>query len=207
MWLDPTPHRLKEIPPAQLRPTQLTVGFEEVRAKRAEWAGMGRHRRRALLREQLFPAVLGPGGHCYILDHHHFGLALQEEGVKQVWVSVFDDLSWLEPATFWRTLEFRSWAHLFDARGQRREFRHAPQGLKGLEDDPWRSLAGAVRRAGGYAKSPQPFAEFLWADHFRARLARSLLRKQPAEALARGLHLARAHEARYLPGWSGEHDG
>jgi hypothetical protein len=206
MWPEQRHHRLLRISPERLRPTQLTVGFGEVTAKRAEWTALGRHHREQWLRERLFPAVQGPGRQCYILDHHHLGLALQEEGVKQVWVAVFDDLSWLDPATFWRTLDFRSWAHPYDARGKRREFRHVPPVLKGLADDPWRSLAGAVRRAGGYAKSQQPFAEFLWADYFRTRLARGLLRHRPAEALAQGLLLARAAGARYLPGWSGVQD-
>src|SRR5436305_4773273 len=31
-------------------------------------------------------------------------------------------------------------------------------------DDPYRSLAGEVRRAGGYAKEATPFSEFLWAS-------------------------------------------
>jgi hypothetical protein len=182
----------------------LSVGRAEVQAKRAEWVALGRRQQKARLREELIPAVLGPGGHCYVLDHHHLGLALLEEGVSKVWVLVWDDLSWLVPATFWRTLEFRAWAHLYDASGRRRTYTHVPRGLRGLEDDPYRSLAGAVRRAGGYAKSPQPFAEFLWADYLRALVSRALLRR-PAEALRAGLELARAREARYLPGWSGEH--
>ena len=206
MWPDHPQHLLHSASPGDLRPTQLTVGLGEVRAKRAEWAGLGRHEQRRRLREQLFPAVRGPGGHCYILDHHHLGLALLEERVAEVWVAIRDDLSWLEPATFWRTLEFRAWAHLYDARGRRREFSHAPRDLRGLEDDPFRSLAGGVRRAGGYAKSVVPFAEFLWADHFRTRVPRKLLLRRPTEALDEGLRLARAPEARYLPGWSGAHD-
>jgi hypothetical protein len=55
--------------------------------------------------------VLGLDREFYITDHHHLGLALLQEGVKEVWVTKLDDMSWLEPQIFWRTLEFRGWAH------------------------------------------------------------------------------------------------
>ena len=35
-----------------------------------------------------------------------------------------------------------------------------------LIDDPFRSLAGELRRAGGFAKDTTPFSEFLWADFY-----------------------------------------
>ena len=83
-----THHPLESVPPAELRPTQLTVGYAEVVAKRAEWKQLGRKKRRELLGRHWFPGVLGPKGHCYIVDHHHLGLALLEEGVDRVPVMV-----------------------------------------------------------------------------------------------------------------------
>ena len=44
------------------------------------------------------------------------------------------------------------------------------QKLTKLQNDPYRSLAGLVRMAGGYAKVEAPFSEFLWADFFRPRV-------------------------------------
>ena len=41
--------------------------------------------------------------------------------------------------------------------------------MKDLVDDPFRSLAGELRRVGGYAKDTTPFSEFLWADFLRRR--------------------------------------
>jgi hypothetical protein len=41
-----------------------------------------------------------------------------------------------------------------------------PKTVAGLIDDPFRSLAGELRRAGGFAKDTTPFSEFLWADFF-----------------------------------------
>ena len=119
----------------------------------------------------MFPAVIGPGGEYFIIDHHHLGIALIEQGVKDGYVAVLDDLSWLELPVFWRTMEFRSWSHPYDRRGRRCDYREMPRRLKDLQDDPYRSLAGLVRRAGGYAKDEAPFVEFLWADYFRPRVS------------------------------------
>jgi hypothetical protein len=137
------------------------------------------------------------------MHHHHLGLALIEEGVERVWIALQDDLSWLEPEVFWRTMEFRAWAHPFDASGRRRDFRDMPRRLTDLDDDPYRSLAGDVHKAGGYAKSATPFAEFLWADYLRQRIGERVLRRQRQRALREGVKLAKSAAARYLPGWSG----
>jgi hypothetical protein len=113
-------------------------------------------------------------------------------------------MSWLEPPVFWRTMEFRAWSHPYDNRGKRRDYRDIPQRLTHLEDDPYRSLAGLVRNAGGFAKDQAPFVEFLWADFFRPLVAARLIKKEPRRATRDGTRLARSKAARYLPGWSGK---
>ena len=203
MFHTPRSPRLAKVRLAQLRPTQFTVGYVEVSLKSAEWARMPKKKRKADLESHVFPAVVGPGRAHFIIDHHHLGIALLDEGVKEVPVAVLDDLSWLEPAVFWRTMEFRGWSHPFDRRGRRCDYRDMPKRLGELEDDPYRSLAGLVRRAGGYAKDQLPFVEFLWADFYRPRVAARLIRRQPKRATRLGVRLARSSDARYLPGWSG----
>ena len=47
-----------------------------------------------------------------------------------------------------------------------------PSTVSELLDDPFRSLAGELRRAGGYAKAPAPYSEFRWADFLRRRIER-----------------------------------
>ncbi len=188
---------------ARLRPTQLTVGYLEVTVKAREWARLPRKHLKAELESHVFPAVIGPKGEHYIIDHHHLGIALIEQGVREGYVAVLDDLSYLEPLVFWRTMEFRSWTHPYDRRGRRCDYRDMPRRLKDLQDDPYRSLAGLVRRAGGYAKDEAPFVEFLWADYFRPRVAARLIRRAPARARQAAMRLAHSEEARYLPGWSG----
>jgi len=198
-----THHHFVEADLLALRPTQMTAGFAEVALKRREWAGLSKKDRKRLLQSHWFPAVLGPRGRSFIVDHHHLGLALHEEGVRSVKLMVLDDLSYLAPTIFWRVMELRGWVHPFDAKGTRRPYAGLPACLTELRDDPHRSLAGMLRSAGGYAKESSPFAEFLWADYLRPHVTRAQIRKDMALALREAQGLARSPLARYLPGWSG----
>jgi hypothetical protein len=187
----------------KLHPTQLTVGKEEVALKRREWEKLTKKSRAAALDQHWFPAISGPDGLHYIVDHHHFGLALLEEEVKTVSLLLLMDLSFIEPARFWTVMDHHQWVHPYDADGVRRQFDAIPRRLEELQDDPYRSLAGELRRAGGYAKDVTPFSEFLWADFFRSRIAPDILRQHFARALVKAMKLAASQDARYLPGWTG----
>ena len=193
---------------ADLHPTQITVGAAEVAVKREQWAGLKRKARKHTLAAHWFPAVKGPEGRYYIVDHHHLGMALHQEDVGTVWVMQLDDLSAIRGEAFWRLMEFHRWAHPYDAKGRRQGYEAIPSQISKLHDDPYRSLAGFVRSAGGYAKDAAPFAEFLWADFFRPLIPRRALEKSrtqalPVEALQQAVALARGPGARYLPGWTG----
>jgi hypothetical protein len=196
-------HHFIEVDLDKLRPTQLTAGFAEVAQKRAEWARLTKKARRSLLESHWFPSVLGPRGRYHIVDHHHLGLALIEEGVERVRVMVLADLSYLSIATFWRVMEHQSWAHPFDQTGERRGFDAIPMQIAQLVDDPYRSLAGFLRGAGGYAKDASPYAEFLWADYLRPLITRAQVERSMDVALRDALGLAKSPLARYLPGWTG----
>ncbi|HEY4072688.1 MAG TPA: ParB-like protein [Herbaspirillum sp.] len=187
----------------KLHPTQITVGKLEVVQKRKEWSGLGKNARLAALTSHWFPVVLGPGQKHYITDHHHFGLALLEEGVKTVSAMVLKDLSWLESSKFWGVMDHHQWVHPFNCDGMRCDYRDVPFHLTHLHDDPYRSLAGELRRAGGYAKDATPFSEFLWADFFRPLIALDTIEHDFSKALAKAKKLARTQAARYLPGWCG----
>ena len=196
-------HRLVDVDLAKLRPTQITAGFAEIAQKRAEWARLAGKARHRLLESHWFPAVLGPRDRYHIVDHHHLGLALMQEGVERVRVMVTADLSYLVPAIFWRVMEEHDWAHPFDRNGLRRDFDAIPTRISQLVDDPYRSLAGFLREAGGYAKDTAPFAEFLWADYLRQHIGAAQISKSMDIALREALGLAKSPLARYLPGWSG----
>ncbi len=188
---------------AQLHPTQITVGKMEVALKRKEWGALGKKSRSAALASHWFPAISGPENKYYIVDHHHFGLALLEEEVKTVSLMLLKDLSWLEPSRFWSVMDHHQWVHPYDSQGVRRDFHAVPLHLTHLQDDPYRSLAGEVRRAGGFAKDVTPFSEFLWADFFRNIIDLGLLERDFGKALTKAKKLAGAQDARYLPGWCG----
>lgn len=188
---------------SELHPTQITVGKAEVARKRKHWEKLGKKERAAALESHWFPTILGPNGRKYIVDHHHFGLALLEEGVKEVWLMILKDLSWLDEKLFWNVMHHHQWTHPYDGDGLRCNFDVIPRRIDKLQDDPYRSLAGEVRGAGGYAKDTTPFSEFLWADFFRPRVTVEIINENFDKALTKGIKLARSQEARYLPGWSG----
>jgi len=166
-----------------LRPTQMTVGYREVAAKRRQWREANGKERLRLLRRHVIPAVIGPRRRTYIVDHHHFARALLDEDAGRVAVA---------------------WCHAYDADGKRRKLSRIPKNIGELADDPFRSLVGALMRRGGCAKSDQPFAEFLWADFLRRRINRRRVQQDFDAALKSALALARGKDARSLPGWCGK---
>lgn len=186
-----------------LRPTQMTVGLREVAVKRSALRALPSAKAGAFLGHHFIPVVFGPKGRYHIVDHHHLARALYEEGLREVFVNVISDLSRLDKEAFWVVLDNRAWMHPFDASGKRRAYADIPKSVDKLIDDPYRSLAGEVRRLGGYAKDTTPFAEFLWADFFRRRVPVALLNDNFDKASQQALQLGRQAEASYLPGWSG----
>jgi len=189
-----------------LRPTQMTVGFREVREKQREWRERGGKKGAEYLGQHMIPVVIGPRGRQYLIDHHHLARALIEEGVKDVLVNVIADLSTLAKEEFWIFLDNRAWCHPYDAQGRRRAFDDIPAAIGALADDPYRSLAGELRRVGGYAKDEAPFSEFIWADFLRRRIKRKTVDKSFAAAMREALALAKDRQAGYLPGWCGPSD-
>ena len=187
-----------------LRPTQITVGYAEVEQKRGLWSGLGKGERQKFLDSHWFPAVRGPKDNFYIVDHHHLGRALLEEGVTQCYVVLLKDLALLEKDEFWTVMDHHQWMHPYDAKGRRCPVANLPKALGELADDPYRSLAGEVRHAGGFPKDATPFAEFLWADFFRRRIKLAQLQRDPDVALQTALTLCHSPLAAHLPGWSGE---
>jgi hypothetical protein len=190
-------------PVSDLRPTQMTLGFREVEVKRRQWRAADHEARIKLLQRHVVPAVIGPKGRLYIVDHHHFTKALLEEDVPLVGVYVLADLERLGKAEFWTFLDNNDWCHAYDAEGERRPLTDIPKSLPDLTDDPFRSLVGELIRAGGCAKTDTPFFEFLWADFLRRRIKRQLVEKDFGTALVKALDLAKSPDAKSLPGWSG----
>jgi hypothetical protein len=195
---------LKPVPILSLRPTQMTVGMREVKEKRKRWRAHKSAKKRAeLLGRHMIPVVQGPDLRYYVVDHHHLARALHDEGVKDVLVSVIGDLTMVRPDAFWAVMDHKRWVYPYDARGERRYFKDIPKTVAELKDDPFRSLAGELRRAGGFAKDTTPFSEFLWADFLRRKMPRKSVQADFAKALQKGLAFVTSKDAIYLPGWCG----
>ena len=135
----------------------------------------------------------------YVIDHHHLARALQEEGVENVLTTVVADLHDLEKDAFWVVADHRAWVHPYDSDGVRRDVGDLPKRIEDLADDPFRSLAGELRRAGGFAKDTTPFSEFLWADFLRRRIKRKDVKDDFSDALEEALALARSSTSRASP--------
>ena len=195
--------RIHPVAIAALRPTQMTLGLREVDEKRARWRAQPEAKKADFLGSHFIPVVLGPGGKPHVIDHHHLARALHEEGVVDIAVTVVADLSMLEPAAFWFYLDNRNWTFLYDAEGERQSHKKLPKHVREMADDPYRSLAGELRRAGGFAKEVTPFSEFLWADFLRRRIKHKQAEAHPEDALEEALRLAKSPDAAYLPGWCG----
>jgi hypothetical protein len=198
---------LRPVAILDLRPTQITVGMREVQEKRSRVRKRRPKKIGKFLGDHMIPVVRGPKDRMYVIDHHHLALALHREGVRDILVSVVADLSKLEPEAFWTVLDHHSWVHPYDAAGRRRTVRDIPTSVADLKDDPFRSLAGELRRAGGFAKDTTPFSEFLWADFLRRRMKRKLVEKRFRAAVTEAMKLAKSEAAHYLPGWCGPSDG
>jgi hypothetical protein len=194
---------LELIPILSLRPTQITVGMHEVLEKRKHWRDLSRKKKAKVLGDHMIPVVKGSDKTYYVIDHHHLALALHDEGVKEVQISVVADLSMVDRKSFWVVMDDRRWVHPYDENGERQHFSKIPERVSRLRDDPYRSVAGQLRRAGGYAKDTTPFSEFLWADFLRQRISEKTIKRDFGKAMVQALELAKSQEAIYLPGWCG----
>jgi hypothetical protein len=190
------PGSLAEI--SALKPTQIGVGYREVCVK---FHKLRRANGSNAVQKRLIPVIAGPGGHFYLRDGHHLTLALHLAGRKSVRVNVVDDWSDLGIEAFWRALDACNGAYPFDGNGRRQRYCRMPSNILCVDDDPFRSLAGALRRCGGYSKSAAPYADFAWTDFLRHRIDAHLLMRDFPAALARARELAASRAAEHLPGW------
>ncbi len=188
---------------AGLKPTQMTIGLKEVETRAAKLNALAEKDKGPFVRKHVIPAVKGPKDKYYVIDHHHLCRAMLLAGHKQVGVTVVLNLSRLEKDAFWVFMDNRGLVHPFDGEGKRCSYGDIPKTIEDMADDPFRSLAGALRRKGGYAKDTTPFSEFLWADFLRRRIGRKDVEKNFGAALEEAYTLAKKMDAGYLPGWCG----
>jgi hypothetical protein len=188
-----------------LRPTQLTVGFKYVKGKRKKIEKMSKDERHEYLAEHPIPAIRGYDGQLYMIDHHHLARAVQDAGYRHVFVEVKEDWSdrGLSKAEFWALMKKKGYVYLFDENNREQPVSALQVDVSELVDDPYRSLAGAVRDEGGYTKSKVPFTEFDWANYFRGFISKRRIQDHWKKSIKAGLLLANKPEAQNLPGYHG----
>jgi hypothetical protein len=196
--------KVHPIPILSLRPTQMTVGMREVKEKRKRFREhASKKKQEDLIGRHMIPVVVGPDERYYVVDHHHLARALHDEGIQDILVTVIGDLTMVGKDAFWGVMDNKRWVYPYDTKGERRHFKDLPKSISELKDDPFRSLAGELRRAGGFAKDTTPFSEFLWADFLRRHVSRKLVDGDFDHAMEKALALAKSKDAIYLPGWCG----
>lgn len=185
-----------------LHPTQLSVGMLEVKRKAKKIADFSSSERDAFLAKNPVPVVIGPSGDSFIIDHHHLSRAVLEAGHKHVYINKVDDYSAMSEVEFWETMKQKGYVYLFDDNDKPITPNQIPNSIQDMKDDPYRSLAGAVRECGGYTKDMTPFAEFKWASFFRTRLKFENSSKGLKKILPQAVELAQGKEAVGLPGYT-----
>jgi hypothetical protein len=181
-----------------LRPTQSCVGFLEVDAKAKKIEKMSHEERQTFLKENPVPVVNGFHNHFYIIDHHHMARAVLQAGHQHVHIKVLEDLSHLDKNDFWKCLHKKGYIYLKNAKGEDISPEDIPKRVSAMKDDPYRSLAGFVRKAGGFDKNQTPFSEFRWAEFFRNKIKFENTRKGLEKVLPQAIELAKSPEAHHL---------
>lgn len=194
----------------KLRPTQFAVGMREVREKKAKIEEMDARELDKYLEKHPIPIVIAPDGGFYLTDHHHLARALADADTKEtnedkeVYAEVERNWSDKDTARFWEKMEEHHFVYLYDEKGDGPKSHTAlPRTVKGLKDDPYRSLAAEVREEGGFEKSDEPFAEFRWANYFRKHVTIGAGEAGWRKAVKDALGWAKRPAAKNLPGFTG----
>jgi hypothetical protein len=188
-----------------LKPTQFAVGMLEVDEKIKIVLTYNKKQMRDFIDEHPVPVVVSPQKEMYVVDHHHFLCVCYHVGVKKVRTEVVKDLSKtkMSYARFWRWMFKSRNAYPFCQFGEGpREALYLPRDIRGLADDPYRSIAWFVRKAGAFDNSDRNFAEFKWANFFRGK--KLLETHGPmglSQALIKAAKLAQSPAAKGLPGY------
>jgi hypothetical protein len=158
---------------SSLHPMQAAVGILEVE-KRVE-------KIKALIRDNKLehyeqcrrvPVVIGPNDpsgnpQFYLTDHHHLARALLDAGESATECIIEESHNALSDAAFGDLMTKKKKAWLFNAEGNPVTWQQLPKSLQELQDDAYRSLAGAVEKQDGFCKPSGDFGEFQWANFFR----------------------------------------
>ncbi|WP_413293662.1 ParB-like protein [Bdellovibrio sp. HCB185ZH] len=191
----------------KLRPTQMALGMEEVSSKIKKLKRLTPEKLQKELRSNPITTVKAPNGHYYVVDGHHRLFSYWSLGIKKIpieVIKVFGKTVGFE--SFWKQMLQHHWAHPFDLSGSGPQNPlYLSQNIRGLENDPYRSLAWLVRAHKGYKKTEVTFADFKWAQYFRKhKIIEPNFEVNYQKHLPRALQLAQGKGAKKLPGYIGK---
>ena len=161
--------------------------------------------RKAFVDETKVPVVIAPNGSLYVVDRHHFLCVCYHVGIRKVKIEIIKDhsASGMTYSQFWKWMSKNRSAYPYCqfGEGPRKEY-YLPKDIRGLADDPYRSLAWFVRKAGAFENSEKNFAEFTWANFFRKKKLLDAEGMAGFEnALMQAVVLAQSVAAKKLPGY------
>ncbi len=186
-----------------LHPTQFAVGYWEIDERAQKVNKKDGKKLAKYMEEHVGKIVVGPGGEPYIFDRHHMACIMQRTGKSPTIFAVVEaNFKSLPVDSFWKVMVARKWAYLYDSKGiGPLDPSRLPKKIQDLQDDPFRSLAWAVRERGGYNQSAEPFAEFQWANFFRTKFTSDKANENMERLIKDALKLCHAAYARGLPGY------
>jgi hypothetical protein len=195
----------KNQPILALKPTQFAIGVAEVEFKAHELKNLNKRKLKKEIGSRPIQVVVAPWGDLYVVDHHHWLFACWHIKINRLPIEIVKDYSHrkMTYSAFWRQMSKRNFAYLYDQFGEGpRNPLYLPLDVRGLADDPYRSLAWIVRKEGAFNNCDESFAEFQWADFFRKeKLLESHGRQGLHRAVKKAFKLARSSRARNLPGF------
>jgi hypothetical protein len=178
-----------------LKPAQIAIGLLEVERKMEEYAHLSRDEFHAYSEAHPVPVVKSAHG-FYIIDHHHLCRAFHELGHQHVNLAQQADFSAFGDQAFWELMEKANWVLPQDQYGVRHPYGCLPMDVRGMADDPYRSLVWKLKTLDRWLKPPVPFAEFVAANFLRGRVEMSNTR----ESFDRAVDAAIALIDRLTPG-------
>jgi len=184
---------------------QMALGMLEVKEKVKEFSRMSKSEfLKNSIKEQVIIAICREKK-MFIVDGQHRALAALLSGQKKIFAKVKIDFSKrrISRDSFWRRLQKKNCVHLFDQFGcGPHEPLYLPVDVRGLGDDPYRSLAWLAKQNGAFKDRNNRFSDFKWANFFRKRkLLKGKSKKDFKTAAKNAVRLSHSTKARHLPGY------
>lgn len=202
-----TNEKLLKVKIKHLRPTQICVGFAEVWNRIKDFKYDKEEKRLLYLQSKPVPIVKNINNDLWMLDRHHRLSALisiNEEA--EAYCYIVEQIEARDRLTSLNFLMKRGWLYLYNSKGIGPESPGSlPHNLKGMQDDPYRSLVWRLKKEGFIRREPFiPYHEFNWSSWLRTRSLPPFSSNNLNPALPAARKLVTSQSASHIKGWQGE---